>query len=149
MQVICGRKCLVGTLWMNTQSPLDQLSCPPWPEQEAVMAATPGRRGEGKPQIPLERLLYCAGKSPASHQGVHSSRNIWLIRQPSSARLVAGRWHGEGLELRAESSDPVATAQQHLAGPQRMRRFLVIDSGDLHPEALQYPVELHIRVADG
>lgn len=139
----------MGTLRMDTQSPLDQLSCPLWPEQEAVMAATPGRWGEGKPQTPLERLLYCAGKSPTSHQGAHSSRNIWLIRQPSSARLVAGRWRGEGLELRAESSDPVATAQQHLAGPQRMRRFLVIDSGALHPEALQYPVELHIRVAGG
>lgn len=139
----------MGTLQMNTRSPLDQLSCPPWPEQEAVMAATPGRQGEGKPQIPLEKQLYCAGKSPTSHQGAHSSRNIWLIRQSSGERLVAGRWHGEGLELRAESSDPVATAQQHLAGPQRMRRFLVIGSGDLHSEALQYPAELHLRVVDG
>lgn len=91
-----------GTLWTKAWPLLDQLSCPLWPEQEAVIAeiaALPGKWREGKTQLPLKRILCCVGMSSTSHQGTPQLQE-WLGLSDSCPVCASGpgthKWRGSG-----------------------------------------------------
>lgn len=131
-----------GTLWTTAWPLLDQLSCPLWPEQEAVIAeitTLPGKWREGKTQLPLKRMLFSVGMNSASHQGTPQLQE-WL----GSSDITSGK----DLEPCAERPDQMQAAQQHLPGPQKMKKFLVTGQ----KTSMIIPLEsygLNTKVKDG